>query len=304
MAQKVIKTTFMLRRDTAANWITNKDVIPSPGEPCFDLTNGILKIGDGTTTYENLPAINAEITADEKSITFADGILELVGFAGAEAGAQLVKGEDGKVSWVVPSTDTVDGLQTTVGNLDKRITTNENAIATLNGTGEGSVTKTVDEALNKFATDVSNDEIVNTYKELVDYVAEHAPEAATMAGDISTLKEDSAKAKEDITKLNGLVGDESVATQISTAIGNIDLGDHNVIESVSINNEALEVINKNVNIPIATSSALGVVKGSAEVSIGTDGKLVIETISFDKIVEGTDIIFFDGGGSTTVITLE
>ena len=60
MAQKVIKTTFMLRRDTAANWITNKDVIPSPGEPCFDLTNGILKIGDGTTTYEEMMRVSFE----------------------------------------------------------------------------------------------------------------------------------------------------------------------------------------------------------------------------------------------------
>ena len=59
MATKIIKTTFQIRRDTTANWLLSKDVIPAAGEPCFDLDLGILKIGDGTTTYENLPAINA-----------------------------------------------------------------------------------------------------------------------------------------------------------------------------------------------------------------------------------------------------
>lgn len=56
-----------------------------------------------------------------------DGKLDLLGFAAATAGAQLVKGSDGKVSWVAPSGTTVEGL-------DTRLTVVENAI---NGTGEG-----------------------------------------------------------------------------------------------------------------------------------------------------------------------
>ena len=58
MANKIIKTTFQLRRDTTANWTLNKDVIPAAGEPCFDTELKTLKIGDGVTTYENLPAFN------------------------------------------------------------------------------------------------------------------------------------------------------------------------------------------------------------------------------------------------------
>ena len=56
-----------------------------------------------------------------------EGKLDLLGFAAATAGAQLVKGSDGKVSWVAPSGTTVEGL-------DTRLTVVENAI---NGTGEG-----------------------------------------------------------------------------------------------------------------------------------------------------------------------
>ena len=54
-----LKTTIQLRRDTAENWVTNKDFIPAAGEPCYDLDAGTLKIGDGSTTYENLIAFNA-----------------------------------------------------------------------------------------------------------------------------------------------------------------------------------------------------------------------------------------------------
>ncbi|GEM_PF-6680515 len=52
------------------------------------------------------------------------------------------------------------------------------------------VKSAVDGAINKFMTDVSDDNTVNTYKELVDYAASHKGEAATMAGDIAELKAD------------------------------------------------------------------------------------------------------------------
>lgn len=59
---KTMKTTIQLRRDTTANWLANKDVVPAEGEPCYDLELGILKVGDGTTTYENLPEISGSGT--------------------------------------------------------------------------------------------------------------------------------------------------------------------------------------------------------------------------------------------------
>ena len=59
MTTHTLMTTIQLRRDTSANWTINKDVVPSAGEPCYDIDAGTLKIGDGTTTYENLPAIHA-----------------------------------------------------------------------------------------------------------------------------------------------------------------------------------------------------------------------------------------------------
>ena len=80
--------------------------------------------------------------------------------------------------------------------IKNRVTATESAITTLNGTGTGSVKQTVDNALNDFATKVSNDDVINTYKELIDYAAEHSAEMAEIAGDI-------AKNTSNITSLDG-----------------------------------------------------------------------------------------------------
>lgn len=76
---------------------------------------------------------------------------------------------------------------------------NADAIKVLNGEGEGSVKKSIDDAFNKFATDVTNDDVVNSYKELIDWAAEHGAEAAEMVAAI----EDNADA---IAALSEFVG--------------------------------------------------------------------------------------------------
>lgn len=99
--------------------------------------------------------------------------------------------------------------------LSARVTANENAITTLNGEGEGSVKKAIDDAFNDFSTKVSDDSVVNTYKELIDYAAAHKGEAATMAGDI-------AKNKTAISNLSTLVGTLPDGTSAKTVVEYID----------------------------------------------------------------------------------
>lgn len=67
-----------------------------------------------------------------------------------------------------------------------KVTANETAIATLNGTAEveGSVDKKVSDAINDFATKVSDDQTINTFKELIDYAADHKDEYSTLSGDV------------------------------------------------------------------------------------------------------------------------
>lgn len=47
-------TTIQLRRDTAANWSSNNPVL-AQGEAGYDTTNKLLKIGDGSTAWNDLP---------------------------------------------------------------------------------------------------------------------------------------------------------------------------------------------------------------------------------------------------------
>lgn len=229
MAKQIIKTVIQFRRATAAEWEANKTVIPAAGEPCFVIDQNILKIGDGETTFENLEPINGvqvEIAADGKSVVMEENTFKLMGFDGAEIGAQPRVAADGTLEWIVPSTETLEGLQSTVAGMQSdiktlqdivgtttgedplitRVQTLEGAVDILNGdsTIEGSVKKVVADEINAWADIVTDNGKIDTIKELIDYVAEHDDVATKMASDITILQ--------------ALVGENSVKDQISSAI--------------------------------------------------------------------------------------
>lgn len=66
---------------------------------------------------------------DGKSVTVAeDGTISLLGFVGADTGAQPVKQADGTIKWEKPNTTTVDGLSAAVESLDNRATALEGKV--------------------------------------------------------------------------------------------------------------------------------------------------------------------------------
>lgn len=96
---------------------------------------------------------------------------------------------------------------------------NADAIGVLNGSGVGSVDKKITDAFNDFATKVSDDGVVNSYKELIDWAATHGAEAATMAGEITALK--------NILKGIGGTGESAtVVAYVTKAIENLKIGDY------------------------------------------------------------------------------
>ena len=274
-----LRMQIRFRRDSTANWTLNKDVVPAPGEPCFDLDLGTLKIGDGVKTYEQLEAIGTGTTigADNKSIVLSNDIVKLAGFDTAAIGAYPRKAANGELEWIIPSTEEVD-------NLKAKVTTLENK---MDGTGTGSVDAKITAKINEFATKVSDDGVVNSYKELIDYVAAHGAEAATMTAELASLR--------------GLVGTDSVSTQISNAIQGIEAGAQvNVIESIKMGSTLLDVINKQVTIPIA-SDRLGVVKsasGENQVAVNTDGVMEVNAINVNKLTQTLGDELNIGGGTS------
>lgn len=157
--------------------------------------------------------INENVFAKDEN-----GVLNLLGFADAVGGAQLVKTEDGKISWVKPDTTTVEGLSTAIeslktvvgddkGGLVKQVSDNKAAIDTLNGdkTVSGSVAYQIAQIV------AGADESFDTLKEIADWITTHKTDAATMNSQINTNKDD-------ISALKTKVGDTSVADQIDAAL--------------------------------------------------------------------------------------
>lgn len=76
----------------------------------------------------------------------------------------------------------------------------------------------------------------------------------------------------------------------------------NVIESIQINGEAAQIQGKAVNIPVASASVLGVVKGVATengVAVAEDGTMSVNSVNVNKLVQtSNERLVLDGGNST------
>lgn len=125
---KKITTVFQFRRGTTAEWEANKNIVPAAGEPCFNLTTGTLKIGDGVTTYENLKVIGGATISDD-GITLivedlradVDELQELVGNTSVAD----------QISSAMKDVATITELQEVINNvtvLESQVTTSNDSV--------------------------------------------------------------------------------------------------------------------------------------------------------------------------------
>lgn len=161
-----------------------------------------------------------------QSQTIANGVIAKVKAKGyaveADLGALAKKSE-------VAKADLAAALAKIIDDVVAESAGNKTAIETLNGTAAGSIKKQIDDAFNDFATKVSDDSVVNTYKELIDYAAAHGTEYTALIGEVSALTsklalgkyEDAGEQKEYAT-VKAYV-EAYVASQISAAA--LDQGD-------------------------------------------------------------------------------
>jgi hypothetical protein len=114
--------------------------------------------------------------------------------------------------------------------LSERVSNTEDAIDTLNGTGEGSVAKTVSDEIAKVVANAPED--LDTLKEISDWISGHAEDASAMntaiqknAGDISDLQKEVAKkanSSDVTTELNKKADKVAGATQGDVAVLDAD----------------------------------------------------------------------------------
>jgi hypothetical protein len=94
-------TIIKFKRGSANTWIRLNPILES-GEPGYEKDTGKLKIGDGTTAWNDLKYFEGEasISIDNKSLTLYGDAIELYGFSAATAGQIPSKGSDGNLEWV------------------------------------------------------------------------------------------------------------------------------------------------------------------------------------------------------------
>lgn len=147
---------------------------------------------DISTLQGKVASLIEKVGTAKEGETAATGLYALIEAAQKQAdkGVADAKTADNKA---VAAQKDVDALETVVGaddtaGLRKRIKTNEDAIGVLKGTGEGSVAKAVNDAIDAFATKATDNGTIDTFKELVDWVATHPEVVNGLTGDINKLK--------------------------------------------------------------------------------------------------------------------
>lgn len=170
---------------------------------------------------------------------------------------------------------TVGNLSTAQDELEERVKANEDAIGILNGSSsvEGSVDNKVAAAINDFATKVSDDNTINTFKELIDYAAAHKGEYSTLSGSVQTNTEAIAALNGDETEVGSVAKkvkdvtdplDERIAALEGGSGAGIDADDiqkwndsaANAIETVKVGGTALPVTKKSVDITSISTDLL------------------------------------------------
>ena len=183
---------------------------------------------------KTLKEVGSKIIVDENVFDLDDeGKLNLVGFADAAAGAQLLKGSDGKLSWVKPDNTTVEGLQTIVAGLQEDIKDLQDALNPVDEQGnpvEGGLISDVDDLKASVGEEATYDEDGNEltpatgiYKDIEDIEdkigskAEHDDEGSLVAAATGLYAELEKKAdKESVYTI------EQADKKIADAIAAID----------------------------------------------------------------------------------
>lgn len=229
---------FQINRDTGVTSVEVTGAGNAVTAAVIDATGRKLTLTKGAT-YVTDAEVDAKIT---DKIGAIDGTVKkyiddktagIVTDASMEALTKRVDAAETSVSTLSGKVGTVPADKTVVQMIEEAKTAatyddsavkadikkNADAIGVLNGSGVGSVDKKITDAFNDFATKVSDDGVVNSYKELIDWAATHGADAATMAGEITALK--------NILKGIGGTGESAtVVAYVTKAIENLKIGDY------------------------------------------------------------------------------
>lgn len=193
---------------------------------------------------------------------------------------------------------------------DAAIKANADAIEVLNGTGEGSVSKQVIDAIAEVVAEAP--EAFDTLKEIADYIAGDKTNAAELLNKVNANTEaiaaEAKRAGDKEVELAGLISELDAAYKAK----DIELvaEDERLAGLISANAEAIAVLNGDaegsvtkkiadaiVALPAATASTLGLVKPGETMSIDAEGTINVAKVSTDILVQGELELVLNGGTS-------
>lgn len=219
------------------------------------------------------------------------------------------------------------------------IKANTDAIAVLNGTGEGSVEKKIDTAITAKAAEDSGKYATQEALAAVSAKADAAAVATEVEEALADkvakselanyhTKEQSYSKEQVDTLLAGIKGEygetadtvaaalDTYKSEASAKFATIDEKNETQDTTIQANADAIATLNgtgdgsvqkivadaiaKIPATPIATSTTAGIVKASEEVTVASDGTMGVGYISTDKLIQGSDTLVLNGGSSGVV----
>lgn len=273
----------------------------------------------------------ADVEVDGKSITSSAGILALKGFSSALTNQQVRVGENGELEWFTPDNSAVEDLQTEVGQLQTAVDgintelankADTNDVYTKIETDANYLTKT--EASTTYLTKAEaenkvdkktgysliQDTLITKLNGLADIKSVSNEFTLSEKGQLNLTSVSQDKVTDLTTALDSKVdkvegkglSTNDFTNELKTKLDGIQAeAQTNVLESVKLNGQALPISEKAVDIPVASFTVLGIVKGTdAEngVVVNDDGTMVINKLNVNQLVqtEGNELIL-NGGNS-------
>ena len=207
-------TTIQFKRACAARW-RELNIVLQAGEPGFITDENRLKIGDGVTAWNDLPYVDDGCVVSKSTHEEFPSIGRVNTIYKAEKEKLLYQWNATEFKYEVLGAsseelqDSITTLQQMVGDINEVLFPSAEGSKTLLSrvetleTETASIDQRIDERINAFAEQITDDDTINTLKELIGYVAEHGAETVGILADIE--------------KLHGLVGEAPVSEQIDDA---------------------------------------------------------------------------------------
>lgn len=258
----------------------NVNVIDTVDEAQFSIENKhltLLDIAMGKVTGLSDALAGKVDKVDGSRLLTADEATKLEKLVLGENGEVSVSGKvaagnvDGLDAWITARAGTLEGLS------ENNLT--DTLLGKLNGIAEGAQVNVIDTVSDEFTVNGKNLAVKEISQDKIAGLTD------ALAGKVDA--EDGYRLISE-TELERIADIESGA-QV------------NVLEGVQVNGTLLEIVDKKVNIPVASTTVLGLVMSSAaenKIAVAEDGTMEVNSVNVSKLVQSTgDVLVLDGGAS-------